>query len=209
MWLADSIKLAFNRRLCASFAKPLSNRYSPFIFSPDNIYCNLASVNSGGKLSILNLTTRPLSISSFSLAIPTTMAVIHGESSFAYHGLPTKPMTQEKVQNQSSEMAQSDQVKSLIKAFLEDIKFDRTSPFIKDHKLEAAVWEYFKNLNLGEKTEKSVQRTLKLSVTLTHQAYTALPFEIRALCAIQFLYMFLVDDVAEEFMEDLQSFGQK
>lgn len=128
------------------------------------------------------------------------MTVAYGESTFVYHGLQT---------DTSSQLAQTGQVKTLIKAFLEDVNFNRDSPFIKDKELEAAVWAYFKSLELGERTEKLVWRALKLSVTLTHQAYTPLPLEIRVLCASQFLYMFLVDDVADEFMEDLQSFGQK
>jgi hypothetical protein len=136
------------------------------------------------------------------------MDPIHAESNFAYHGLQTKSAGNNET-DVIKGMAQTDQVKSLIRTFLEDIKFDRSSPFIKDHQMEVAVWQYFKSLNLGQKMENSVQRTLKLSVTFTHQAYTALPFDIRVLCAIQFLYMFLVDDVAEVFMSDLQAFGQK
>lgn len=120
------------------------------------------------------------------------------ETTFAYHGLPTSP-----------EMAQTEQVKFLIKTFLEGIQFDRTTPFLKDHELERAVWEYFQRQDLNDKSMAAVRRTLKLSVTLTHQAYTTHPFEIKVLCAAQFLYMFLVDDIAEEFMEELQSFGQK
>ncbi|KAJ5288149.1 hypothetical protein N7478_003835 [Penicillium angulare] len=129
------------------------------------------------------------------------------ESKLGYHGLPTKSTGNDGTAIIKG-MAQTDQVKSLIRKFLEETNFDRSSPFIKDHQMAVAVWEHFKSLDLGPKMEKSVQKTLKLSVTFTHQAYTALPFEIRVLCAIQFLYMFLVDDVAEDFMSDLQAFGQ-
>lgn len=126
------------------------------------------------------------------------MATVMVETTFAYNGLPTSP-----------QMAQKDQVKFLIKSFLEGIQFDRTTPFLKDHGLEQAVWEYFQGQIIDNKSLTAVRKTLKLSVTLTHQAYTAHPFEIKVLCAVQFLYMFLVDDIAEEFMVELQSFGQK
>ncbi|OJJ82330.1 uncharacterized protein ASPGLDRAFT_27185 [Aspergillus glaucus CBS 516.65] len=125
------------------------------------------------------------------------MAAAVAETTFAYHGLPTSP-----------QMAQTDQVKFLIRTFLEGIQFDRTTPFLKDHELEQAVWKYFQGQSLDNKSMTAVRKTLKLSVTLTHQAYTAHPFEIKVLCAAQFLYMFLVDDIAEEFMVELQSFGQ-
>lgn len=120
-----------------------------------------------------------------------------GESTFAYHGLKTTQTTH------------AETVKSLIHDFLEDIQFDRDLPFIKDHDLEAAVWTYFKSLNLGQKLESSVHSVLKISATLTHQAYTQLPFENKVLCTIQNLYMFLVDDIADEFMDELRCFGQK
>lgn len=126
------------------------------------------------------------------------MAAAVAETTFAYHGLPTSP-----------QMAQTDQVKFLIRTFLEGIQFDRTTPFLKDHELEQAVWKYFQGQSLDNKSMTAVRKTLKLSVTLTHQAYTAHPFKIKVLCAAQFLYMFLVDDIAEEFMVELQSFGQK
>ncbi|KGO75161.1 Trichodiene synthase [Penicillium italicum] len=124
------------------------------------------------------------------------MAPIEAESTFAYHGLETKGV------------AHADVVKSLIKQFLESVRFDRSLPFIKDRELESAVWTYFKSLNMGAKTEASVHKALKLSVTLTHQAYTNLPFENKVLCAVQILYMFLVDDIAEHFMDDLRCFCQ-
>lgn len=136
------------------------------------------------------------------------MDTFHAESSLAYQGFQPY-YTYTNGTDICSGMAQTDEVKSLIRIFLEDINFDRRAPFIKDLRLETAVWQYFKGLGLGEETEKSVQRTLKLSVTFTHQAYTALPFEIRVICAIQFLYMFLVDDIADTFMADLEAFGQK
>lgn len=136
------------------------------------------------------------------------MDPILAESKLGYHGLSTNSIGKNGTAVMKG-MAQSDQVKSLIRTFLQETEFDRSSPFIKDHSMEVAVWRYFKALDLGSKMEKSVQKALKLSVTLTHQSYTALPFEIRVLCAIQCLYMFLVDDVAEDFMSDLQAFGQK
>ena len=126
------------------------------------------------------------------------MTITSPETTFAYHGLQTTP-----------DSSQTGQVKFLIKSFLEGVNFDRSTPFIKDHHLERAVWDYFKAQRFDEKTENAVKKTLKLSVTLTHQAYTDLPFDIRVLCAAQFLYMFLVDDIAEEFMDELQAFGQK
>lgn len=121
-----------------------------------------------------------------------------GETTFAYHGLKTAQPTH------------TETVKSLIRDFLDDIQFDRNLPFIKDHDLEAAVWTYFKSLNMGKKLESSVQDVLKLSVTYTHQAYTQLPFENRVLCTIQNLYMFLVDDITDDdFMDELRCFSQK
>ncbi|OQE29324.1 hypothetical protein PENFLA_c004G03934 [Penicillium flavigenum] len=124
------------------------------------------------------------------------MSPIRAESTFAYHGLGTGESTDTGV------------VKLLIKKFLEEVGFDRRVPLIKDPELEAAVWAYFKSQNLGQKTEKSVHDVLKLSITLTLQAYTALPFENKVLCAVQFLYMFLVDDIAPLFLEELRSFCQ-
>lgn len=125
------------------------------------------------------------------------MTSLQAESTFAYHGLETNGI------------AHAEVVKSLIKQFLESVHFDRNLPFIKDRELESAVWTYFKSLNMGAKTEEVVQKALKLSVTLTHQAYTNLPFENKVLCAVQILYMFLVDDIAEYFMDDLRCFCQK
>jgi hypothetical protein len=127
------------------------------------------------------------------------MATAQAESNFAYHGLQT----------QTQGLAHAEAVKNVIREFLESINFDRSLPFTKDHELESAVWTYFKSLNMGQKTETSVKKVLKLSVTLAHRAYNLLPFENKVLCAVQFLYMFLVDDIAEEFMEDLRYFGQK
>ncbi|KAJ5976488.1 hypothetical protein N7481_010195 [Penicillium waksmanii] len=103
----------------------------------------------------------------------------------------------------SPEPAQVDQIKQQIRTFLQDFKFYRNCPFLKDLELEVAVWNYFQNLELGE-TEKSVRRTLQISVTFTEQAYTALHFKVKVVCAIQSLYMFLIDDIADNFMEDLQ-----
>ncbi|KAJ5500834.1 hypothetical protein N7463_008084 [Penicillium fimorum] len=108
----------------------------------------------------------------------------------------------------NSERAQTDQIKSLIRVFLEDIGFDNTIVVIKDHEMRSAVWQYFKSLDLGENTEESAQQTLDPSVNFAYMGYTSLPFQVRVLAAIQFLYMFLVDDVAEEFIQDLQAFGQ-
>lgn len=125
------------------------------------------------------------------------MGSIQAESTFAYHGLET------------NSMAHADAVKSLIKQFLEAVNFDRSLPFIKDRDLESAVWTYFKSLNMGPETEEAVHKALKLSVTLTHQAYTNLPFENQVVCATQTLYMFLVDDIADHFMDELRHFCQK
>lgn len=125
------------------------------------------------------------------------MGSIQAETIFAYHGLQTNGVAHVEV------------VKSLIKEFLESVHFDRSLPFIKDRELESAVWTYFKSLNMGAKTEAAVQKALKLSVTLTHQAYTNLHFENKVFCAVQILYMFLVDDIADEFMDELRCFCQK
>lgn len=125
------------------------------------------------------------------------MGSVQAESTFAYHGLETNGVAHVEV------------VRSLIKQFLESVNFDRSLPFIKDRELESAVWTYFKSLNMGAKTEEAVQKALKLSVTLAHQAYTNLPFENKVLCAVQILYMFLVDDIAEYFIDDLRCFCQK
>ncbi|KAJ5539852.1 hypothetical protein N7513_008184 [Penicillium frequentans] len=124
------------------------------------------------------------------------MSPVRAESTFAYHGLDT------------GESTDTDVVKSLIRSFLEKVKFDRSMPLIKDPELEEAVWTYFKSQNLGQETEKAVLGVLKLSVTLTLQAYTSLPFENKVLCAIQFLYMFLVDDIAPSFLKELRFFCQ-
>ncbi|KGO63618.1 Trichodiene synthase [Penicillium italicum] len=129
------------------------------------------------------------------------------ESTLVYHGLRMKSMKTDE-SGANSGKPQIDQIKSLIRTFLEDIGFDRSIHVIKDHEMTTAVWQYFKGLELGEKTEKSVQQTLHPSVNLAYHGYTTLPFQVRVLGAIQFLYMFLVDDVAEEFIEDLQAFGQ-
>ncbi|KAE8384121.1 terpenoid synthase [Aspergillus alliaceus] len=129
------------------------------------------------------------------------MATVSAESLFAYHGLETKTP-------EAAKPAHLEQVKLIIKEFLHAIQFNRNTPFIKDHDLEAAVQNYFLGLCMGEHIEKKVQKTVKLSVTLIHQAYTSLPFEIKVACSAQVLYMFLVDDIAEEFMEDLETFSQ-
>ncbi|KAF7715295.1 Trichodiene synthase [Penicillium ucsense] len=124
------------------------------------------------------------------------MSDIHPESAFAYHGLDT------------GQTSDRDVIKSLIKSFLEDVNFDRHGPLVIDAELEAAVWAYFKSQNLGQKVDEAVRSVLKLSVTLTINAYQSLPFENKVLCAIQFLYMFLVDDIAISFIEELRSFCQ-
>ncbi|KAJ5471484.1 hypothetical protein N7530_008841 [Penicillium desertorum] len=82
------------------------------------------------------------------------MTSAYSERTFAHHWLHT---------NASSQVVEIDQVKWLIKAFLEDVKFNPDSPFIKDKELETAVWSYSKNRELGEKTEKLVPRTLGTS----------------------------------------------
>lgn len=106
---------------------------------------------------------------------PLTRTIVRGKSTFTYHGLPTSGLCPDDASGIPSEIAQADQVKILIKDFLENINFDCSSPFIKDRGLESAVWDYLNSRGVGEKTETSVRRTLKLSVTYTHQAYTALP----------------------------------
>lgn len=106
-------------------------------------------------------------------------------------------------------MAHADAVKSLIKQFLKAVHFDRDLPFIKDRNIESAVWAYFKSLNMGAKTEEAVHKALTLSVTAACQIYTNLPFENQVLCAVQALYMFLVDDIANDFMDELRHFCQK
>ncbi|GAB1215637.1 hypothetical protein ATERTT37_004829 [Aspergillus terreus] len=129
------------------------------------------------------------------------MATLQGESTIGYHGLETQTPDAAKI-------AQIEQVKITIKKFLDDIQFDRSTPFIKDRGLEAAVWDYFLSLSMGQDIESKVHKRLKLSVTLIHQAYTSLPFDIKVACSAQVLYMFLVDDIAEDFIGDLQIFNQ-
>ncbi|RAH66275.1 terpenoid synthase [Aspergillus aculeatinus CBS 121060] len=124
------------------------------------------------------------------------MSSTEEESTFGYHGLDINGPPQ------------VDVVRGLIKDFLEATRFERTTPSSKDKELEAAVWKYFKSLNLGPKLEAAVQKVLKMSTTFTHQAYTSLPFENQVLCAVQFLYMFLVDDAAPLFMNELRCFCQ-
>lgn len=136
------------------------------------------------------------------------MDPILAESTLAYYGL-RMTSTDTDGTGVNPGRAQTDEIKSLIRTFLEDIGFDRSIHVVKDHGMKIAVWQYFQSLDLGEKNEKSVQQTLDPSVNFAYHGYTSLPFQVRVLGAIQFLYMFLVDDVAEEFIEELQAFGQK
>ncbi|KAE8356667.1 terpenoid synthase [Aspergillus coremiiformis] len=124
-----------------------------------------------------------------------------GESSFAYHGLETLPPP-------SVKGSHAMQVKTLVKDYLEGIHFDTKTPFLKDHDLEEAVWSYVKNLDMGEQVERLALKKLKITVTLSHQTYTSFPFELKVPCAIQGLYMFLIEDSTPEMIEDLQHFGQ-
>ncbi|CAI7600592.1 unnamed protein product [Penicillium glandicola] len=135
------------------------------------------------------------------------MDPVLAESKLAYHGIQIKSTDTNGTVH--SERAQPDQIKSLIRTFLEDIKFDRSIVMSEDPEMKMAVWQYFKGLDSGEKTEKSIQQIFEPPVNFAYMAYTSLPSQVRVVCAIQFVYMFLVDDVAEEFMEDLQTFGQK
>lgn len=130
------------------------------------------------------------------------MATLQGESTIGYHGLETQTPD-------AAKSAQIEQVQIIIKKFLDDIQFDRSTPFIKNRDLEVAVWDYFSNLFMGQDIERKVQKRLKISVTSIHQAYTSLPFDIKVASSAHVLYMFLVDDIAEEFIEDLQIFNQK
>ncbi|KAJ5165665.1 uncharacterized protein N7500_007495 [Penicillium coprophilum] len=130
------------------------------------------------------------------------------ESQLAYHGLQLKSNDMDGT-GVDTGLAQTDQIKALIRTFLEDIDFDRSIAVIQDPEMRIAVWQHFRNLGLGEKTEKSVQQTLDPSVNFAKMGYTSLPFQVRVLAAIQFLYMFLVDDVADECIEDFQAFGQR
>ncbi|KAJ5465601.1 terpenoid synthase [Penicillium desertorum] len=127
------------------------------------------------------------------------------DSMFNYHGVNTQTATPSQA---STKLAHVNEVKELIRQFLEDIQFDRTTPFAKDHELEAAVWNYITSRNMGKETEAAFLAKLKLGVTYVQQTYTFLPFDIRVCCGIHFLYMFLVDDIADGFMEDLQAFNQ-
>lgn len=141
------------------------------------------------------------------------------ETQFIYHGFPTKSTDTEtcvdsgkaqdgKAQDEKAE-AEADRIKSLVRTFLEDIGFDRSIRINKDHEMKVAVWQHFKSLDLGEKIENSIQKTLDPSVDTAYHGYTSLPFQVRVLAAIRFMYMFLLDDVAVEFLEDLEAFGQK
>lgn len=62
---------------------------------------------------------------------------------------------------------------------------------------------------MGKEIEEAVLAKVNVGVTYTQQTYTCLPFEIRVCCAIMFLHMFLLDDLADGFMEDLEAFSQK
>ncbi|CAG8109680.1 unnamed protein product [Penicillium nalgiovense] len=132
------------------------------------------------------------------------------ETQFIYHGFPTKSTDTEtcvdsgKAQDEKAE-AEADRIKSLVRTFLEDIGFDRSIRINKDHEMKVAVWQHFKSLDLGEKIENSIQKTLDPSVDTAYHGYTSLPFQVRVLAAIQFMYMFLLDDVAVEFLEDLEA----
>lgn len=136
------------------------------------------------------------------------MDPILAESKLAYHGL-RMTSTDPDGTDADPGRARIDQIKFLIRTFLEDIGFDRSIHVVKDNEMKIAVWQYFQSLDLGEKNEKSVQQTLDPSVNFAYHGYTSLPFQVRVLGAIQFLYMFLVDDVAEEFIDELRAFGQK
>ncbi|OQE35326.1 hypothetical protein PENCOP_c013G07251 [Penicillium coprophilum] len=98
------------------------------------------------------------------------------ESKLAYHGLQLKSNDADGT-GVDTGMAQTDQIKALIRTFLEEIGFDRSIAVIKDHEMRIAVWQHFKNLGLGEKTEKSVQQTLDPSVNFAKMGYTSLPFQ--------------------------------
>ena len=130
------------------------------------------------------------------------------ESKLAYHGLETKSTSTDRISGNSGK-AEAGQVKPLIRTFLEDIGFDRSIRVVKDDEMKDAVLRYFRSLDGGEEIEKSIQNTLHASLNYAYHGYTGLPFQVRVLVAIQFVYMFIVDDVAEEFMEDLQAFGQR
>ncbi|KAI9035199.1 Trichodiene synthase [Aspergillus affinis] len=124
------------------------------------------------------------------------MSGIQEESVFGFDGLSM------------AETHHIEAVKELIKGFLENVEFDRSRSPPKSPPLEFVVWVYFRNLNLGEEIERAVHKVILLSVTLTNHSYASLPFENKVLCAIQFVFMFLVDDIAPVFMEELRFFCQ-
>jgi hypothetical protein len=140
------------------------------------------------------------------------MDTLLAETQFVYHGFQTKSTGTETCVDSGKaqdKKAEADRIKSLVRTFLEDIGFDRSIQIHKDHEMKVAVWQHFKSLDLGEKIEKSIQKTLDPSVDTAYHGYTSLPFQVRVLAAIQFMYMFLLDDVAVEFLEDLEAFSQK
>ncbi|KAJ5731815.1 Trichodiene synthase [Penicillium malachiteum] len=101
-------------------------------------------------------------------------------------------------------------VKQTIKHMLDRVGFEpHRVPFSVDKELEALVREDLNKLDLDDKPFQQAEQRLVLSVTLTHQAWTGLKQDAKAIVAKQMLYMFLIDDFAEDFMDDLMRFGQR
>ncbi|KAJ5188189.1 Trichodiene synthase [Penicillium cf. griseofulvum] len=101
-------------------------------------------------------------------------------------------------------------VKQTIKQMLDKVGFEPHSvPFTVDKELELFLREDLLKLNLDATSFKQAEKGLVFSVSWAHQAWTCLARDVKAVVAKQLLYIFLIDDFAEDFMEDLMRFGER
>ncbi|KXG49219.1 Trichodiene synthase [Penicillium griseofulvum] len=101
-------------------------------------------------------------------------------------------------------------VKQAIKQMLDRVGFEPHSvPFSVDKELELLIREDLNKLNLDAKSLKQAEQRLVLAVSWTHLAWKSLSLDVKVAVAKQLLYMFLIDDFAEDFMDDLIRFGQR
>ncbi|KAJ5157986.1 Trichodiene synthase [Penicillium coprophilum] len=101
-------------------------------------------------------------------------------------------------------------VKQIIKQMLDRIGFEpHKIPFAVDKEVEAQIRENLTTLDLDSKSFQQAEKRLLISVNLTHQSCTGLARDAKVLIAMHTLYIFLVEDFAEDFMDDLMEFGQR
>jgi hypothetical protein len=82
-------------------------------------------------------------------------------------------------------------------------------PFSVDKELELLIRQDLDKLDLDAKSLKQAEQRLVIAVSWTHQAWKGLPPDVKVAVAKQLVYMFLIDDFAEDFMDDLIRFGQR